>query len=147
MMSVPGVDQVDARPVEVASIASGHGCVPGRGDAGDLHITNFHRTPASLLGGGDGSSGDRSRQVEGLHATVEVFVEELRKDLVEPLASAAWRQKFNTSAYLEYFSRCRQDRFGGLIIEPFHDGSIGCVPHQRGEHIGVEHDHDSLNWA
>jgi hypothetical protein len=65
--------------------------VPGCGDATDLHITNFHRTPNSLLAGGDGPSGNRGRQVEGLHTTIKVFVEELRKHLVEPLAPPAWR--------------------------------------------------------
>jgi hypothetical protein len=87
-------------------------------DTGDLNITNPHRTPDKLTARCDGPGGERSRQFERLHATVEVLCQELRKSLVELPATGAILQKVNASAYLEHRYRSRPDRFGRLVVEP-----------------------------
>ena len=140
---VPWVDEVNARSIEVADVTSGQDCMTGSGDTGDLYIANLYRPTSSLSICCNSPRSERGGLVEHLNAAVEIFFEHLHKAPIKPAAAATALQKVYSCAYFEDGDRGGPDRLGWLIVEPAHYGRIGCVPHQRRKHVGIEQDHES----
>src|SRR5256885_16242208 len=93
LVSVPGIDENDAKVFKMTGVAGRERCFVRGGDTGDLDVADLHR-PADLpLPGIDCGRGFRRSPVERQHAAAEDIVYGDIEGVMESVAPAAWGQK------------------------------------------------------
>ena len=139
----PGVDDRNIKTFEVSDVPGRERRAAGLGYSRDQRVAEVGNSTGALLVRGELGRNCRSCRVEVQDTVCKVFGQHPVKCALETSALlATWEQRQAESGFEDGDAR-HPDRIGGLTVQPVHDGNVWSGPHECGQHVRVENDHQS----
>ena len=127
----------------MSRVARGDGGTARQRNSGNQGVSEVDGSASGFPPGGEMSGRGRRGTVEVQDPVLEILFEDaLESGLESDPLSASW-QRGQSESDFEHRDARDPHRISRLAVQPAHDGGVRTGPHEGGQHVGIENDHES----